>query len=140
MLHPSDEDLSLGTPVLLTKDATIVGADKPALQSGEFSATPARCCCCMRRRELKAKRLLIVGVGKSRKIFAAEIRKAAGAAVRFAKPRRIRQISFALPEHEGNLDLAAAARAAVEGAFVGDFDPDTYQVPIAKIARSSNLR
>jgi leucyl aminopeptidase len=46
--------------------------------------------------------------------------------VRFAKPRNIRQVTFVLPEHEG-LDLSAAARAAVEGAFVGDFDPDTYR-------------
>ena len=36
------------------------------------------------------------------------------------------EVAFVLPEHEG-LALAAAARAAVEGAFVGDFDPDTYR-------------
>lgn len=76
--------------------------------------------------ELKAKRLLILGVGKAAKVSVTEIRKAAGAAVRFAKPRNIRQITFVLPEHEG-LDLPAVARAAVEGAFVGDFDPDTYR-------------
>ena len=29
-------------PVLLTKDATVAGADKPALKSGEFSATSLR--------------------------------------------------------------------------------------------------
>jgi leucyl aminopeptidase len=113
-------------PVLLTKDATVAGADKPALKSGEFSAGACETLLLHAPVELKAKRLLIVGVGKTGKVSVAEIRKAAGAAVRFAKPRNIRQVTFVLPEHEG-LALPAMARAAVEGAFVGDFDPDTYR-------------
>ncbi len=113
-------------PVLLTKDAAVASADKPALQSGEFSATACETLLLHAPPELKAKRLLIVGVGKAAKLSLPEIRKAAGAAVRFAKPRKIRQMTFVLPEHDG-LDLAGAARAAVEGAFVGDFDPDTYR-------------
>jgi leucyl aminopeptidase len=113
-------------PVLLTKDATVASADKPALKSGEFTASACETLLLHSPAELKAKRLLIVGVGKAGKVSVAEIRKAAGAAVRFAKPRNIRQVTFVLPEHEG-LNLAASARAAVEGAFVGDFDPDTYR-------------
>jgi leucyl aminopeptidase len=113
-------------PVLLTSDSTVAGADKPALKSGEFSATACEILLLHAPAELKAKRLLIVGVGKAAKLSLPEIRKAAGAAVRFAKPRKIRQVTFVLPEHEG-LDPAGAARAAVEGAFVGDFDPDTYK-------------
>jgi leucyl aminopeptidase len=113
-------------PVLLTRDAAVAGADKPALQSGEFSATACETLLLHAPPELKAKRLLIVGVGKAAKLSLPEIRKAAGAAVRFAKPRKIRQMTFVLPEHDG-LVLAGAARAAVEGAFVGDFDPDTYR-------------
>ena len=53
-----------------------------------------------------------------------EVRKAAGAAVRFAKPRKLREVTIAIPE---GLDPAAAARALVEGAYIGDFDPDTYR-------------
>jgi len=113
-------------PVLLTKDATVASADKPALQSGEFSATACETLLLYAPAELKVKRLLIVGVGKAAKVALPEIRKAAGAAVRFAKPRKIRQVTFVLPEFDG-LDLVEAARAAVEGAFVGDFDPDTYK-------------
>ena len=113
-------------PVLLTKDATVIGADKPALKSGEFSATACETLLLHAPADLKAKRLLIVGVGKAAKLSLSEIRKAAGVAVRFAKPRKIRQVTFVLPEY-GGLDLAEAARAAVEGAFVGDFDPDTYK-------------
>ena len=34
---------------------------------------------------------------------------------------------LALPENYQKVPLAAVARAAVEGAYVGDFDPDTYR-------------
>jgi leucyl aminopeptidase len=54
------------------------------------------------------------------------VRSAAGTAVRFIKPRAIRELALALPELEKE-SAARSARAAVEGAFVGDFDPDTYR-------------
>src|SRR5262249_4565839 len=45
--------------------------------------------------------------------------------------RAIRELTFALPDPPADLDLTllgeAGARAAAEGAFVGDFDPDTYR-------------
>jgi leucyl aminopeptidase len=52
------------------------------------------------------------------------VRKAAGTAVRFAKPRKLRELSIAIPE---GLDPVAVTRALVEGAYIGDFDPDTYR-------------
>ena len=122
----SKDKNAVAEPILLTKDSTVASADKPALKSGEFSATACETLLLYAPPELKAKRLLIVGVGKAAKLSMPEIRKAAGAAVRFAKPRKIRRVTLVLPECEG-LDLAQAARAAVEGAFVGDFDPDTYK-------------
>jgi leucyl aminopeptidase len=54
------------------------------------------------------------------------VRNAAGTAVRFTKPRGIRELVFALPEN-GTAAARPSVRAAVEGAFVGDFDPDTYR-------------
>ena len=122
----SKEKNAIAKPILLTRDSAVASVDKPALQSGEFSATVCETLLLYAPAELKAKRLLIVGAGKAAKLSPAEVRKAAGAAVRFAKPRSIRQVTFVLPEHDG-LDLAGVARAAVEGAFVGDFDPDTYK-------------
>ncbi len=88
---------------------------------GEFSAGSCETVLLHRPAGLKAERLLIVGVGK---LTTAEVRKAAGAAVRYAKPRKLRELSILLPE---GLDTAAATRAVVEGAYVGDFDPDTYR-------------
>jgi leucyl aminopeptidase len=73
-----------------------------------------------------AKRLLIVGLGKQGKVTVNSVRNAAGTAVRFTKPRGIRELVFALPEAEA-LEPGLCARAAVEGALVGDYDPDTYR-------------
>jgi leucyl aminopeptidase len=75
---------------------------------------------------LKAGRLLIVGLGKQAKANLHSVRNAAGAAVRFAKPRGIRELTIALPSSE-TLHSAGAARAIAEGALVADFDPDTYR-------------
>jgi len=106
---------------LLTTNSGVAKATASVLSSGEFVAgscdtvllhAPAGC---------KAERILLVGVGK---LTTAEVRRAAGAAVRFAKPRKLRELSFAVPE---GLDPAAATRAVVEGAYIGDFDPDTYR-------------
>jgi leucyl aminopeptidase len=72
---------------------------------------------------LQAKRLLIVGLARP---TLAELRKAAGAAVRFAKPRSVRSLALLLPSH-ADLPAAAAARAAAEGAIAADFDSDTYR-------------
>jgi leucyl aminopeptidase len=73
---------------------------------------------------LKAKRLLLIGGGKAKKFTASELRKAAGAAVRALKPRNLRSLAFAIPDQ---MPAALAVRAIVEGAIVGDFDPDTYK-------------
>ncbi len=74
--------------------------------------------------KLKAKRLLLLGGGKAKNFTASELRKLAGAAVRFLKPKGIRSFAFLAPE---NIKSEEAVKAIVEGAFVGNFDPDTYK-------------
>jgi leucyl aminopeptidase len=73
---------------------------------------------------IKAKRLLLIGGGKAKKFTASDLRKLAGAAVRALKPRNVRSLAFVVPD---TLPADQAVRAIVEGAFVGDFDPDTYK-------------
>jgi leucyl aminopeptidase len=116
-------------PVLLTSDAAIRAAAAAVLSTGEFKAGANETLLLHAPAGLKAKRLLIVGLGKKSKATAHAVRNAAGTAVRYAKPRAIRELAFALPEPTADLalDLAAASRAAAEGAIVGDFDPDTYR-------------
>ncbi|HKF47991.1 MAG TPA: leucyl aminopeptidase [Terracidiphilus sp.] len=113
-------------PELLTGDAAIKAAAAAVLASGEFKAGANETLLLHAPSGLKAKRLLLVGLGKQAKATVHGVRNAAGTAVRFTKPRGIRELVFALPEAEF-LPPGPCSRAAVEGAFVGDFDPDTYR-------------
>jgi leucyl aminopeptidase len=90
------------------------------VNGGEFAAGSCETLLLHKPAGLKAERLLIVGLGK---LTTAEVRKAAGTAIRFAKPRKLREVALIVPE---GLDAAAATRALVEGAYVGDYDPNTY--------------
>jgi leucyl aminopeptidase len=113
-------------PVLLTADEALKAAAAAVLLSGEYKAGANETLLLHAPAGLRAKRLLIVGLGKQAKATVDKLRNAAGAAVRFAKPRGIRELVFALPDSDV-LPPGPCIRAAVEGAFVGDFDPDTYR-------------
>ncbi len=108
---------------LLTSDQAITSAAAAALEGGEFSAGSAETLLLHRPDGLKAGRLLLVGLARP---SLAELRKAAGAAVRYAKPRRIRSLSILLPSGS-DFAAAAAARTVVEGAIIADYDSDTYR-------------
>jgi len=118
-------------PTLLTNDSAVEAAAAGVLASGEYKAGANETVLIHAPAGLAAKRLLIVGLGKLAKATVDGVREAAGTAVRFAKPRGIREVALALPSPEGLLHAmaphAAVARAAVEGALVGDFDADTYR-------------
>jgi leucyl aminopeptidase len=112
-------------PLLLTADESVKFAVAGILSSGEFKAASNETLLLHAPSGLKAKRLLLIGLGKQAKATLTTVRNAAGTAVRFTKPRGIRELAFALPDSE--ITLPAAARAAAEGAVVGDFDSDTYR-------------
>jgi leucyl aminopeptidase len=113
-------------PVLLTSDEAVRSAAAAVLSSGEFKAGSNEALLLHAPAGLKARRLLIVGLGKKAKATVHAVRNAAGTAVRYTKPRAIRELVFALPTSE-DLPPAGLARAAAEGAMIGDFDPDTYR-------------
>jgi leucyl aminopeptidase len=113
-------------PALLTADEKVRSAAAQVLSSGEFRAGANEAVLLHAPAGLAAKRLLIVGLGKQARANVHGVRNAAGTAVRYAKPRGIRELTIALPA-AGELDAAQSARAIVEGAYVGDFDPDTYR-------------
>ena len=111
---------------LLTRDEAAQKAVQAVLEGGEFNAEANETLLLHGPAGLKAKRLLLVGVGKAAKATMHDVRKAAGTAVRFAKPRAIREVAIAAPAAE-LLDAKLTVRALVEGALVADFDPDTYR-------------
>jgi len=113
-------------PVLLSADQAVQSAAAVVLATGEFKAGANETVLLHAPAGLAAKRLLIVGLGKQAKATVHSVRNAAGTAVRFAKPRGIRDLVFALPAAR-ELPEAPSARAAVEGGIAADFDPDTYR-------------
>jgi leucyl aminopeptidase len=106
---------------LLHSGTPLTKATSAILSSGEFSAGSCETALLHAPAGFKADRILLVGLAK---LTTTEVRKAAGTAVRFAKPRKLRELAIAIPE---GLDPVGVTRALVEGAYIGDFDPDTYR-------------
>jgi len=108
-----------------TEEKAVADAVADLISSGEVTGKTLETVLLHAPRGLKAKRLLIIGGGKAKNFSAYELRKAAGTAVRFLKPRGLRKLAFLAPS--GFDGANNAVRAIVEGALVGDFDPDTYK-------------
>ncbi|HEV3219268.1 MAG TPA: leucyl aminopeptidase [Candidatus Acidoferrales bacterium] len=73
---------------------------------------------------IKAERLLLVGAGKKEKFSDAELRRLAGAALRFLKPRGVKRAAFLAREADAN---SGAAEAVAEGLLLADFEGDKYK-------------
>lgn len=89
--------------------------------SGEFSGKPLEASLVHRPQGLRAKRVLFAGAGKAQPLQPADMRKLAGAAVRFLKAKGARKIAIAADGADG------VVSAAVEGALLGSFEPDRYK-------------
>ena len=113
-------------PSLLTSDEAVKSAAAALLSSGEFKAAANETVLLHAPARLAASRLLIVGLGKQSKATPHTVRAAAGTAVRFTKPRSLRELVLALPEADF-LPPGPCSRAILEGAILGDFDADTYR-------------
>ena len=72
---------------------------------------------------LAAQRLLLVGAGKPGKFAVSDLRKIAGAALRYLKPRGVKKVVFLAREGERSPE---AAQAVVEGFEAANFESDTY--------------
>jgi len=112
-------------PKLAFKDAVLDKAIAELVASGEITGKAGECVLLHRPQGLRAKRLAVVGAGKAQYFNSAELRKAAGTAVRLLKPRMIKSCAFTLPELQAGAE--EAARVIIEGAYVGDFDLDKYR-------------
>jgi leucyl aminopeptidase len=118
-------DKQRNEPRLAFKDAVLDKAIAELVASGEVTGKAGESVLLHRPQGLRAKRLAVVGAGKTQNFNQAELRKAAGTAVRLLKPKMIKSCAFTLPELPAGAE--EAARVIVEGAYVGDFDPDKYR-------------
>jgi leucyl aminopeptidase len=123
VLDQGDKDKPAAT--IACSNAAVRDAAKDVIASPEVTGKAFETTLIHRPAGLKAKRLLLLGGGKTKSFSAAELRKLAGAAVRTLKGKSIRSFAFAIPENE--ITAAEGVRSVVEGAFVGDFDPDYYK-------------
>src|ERR1035438_9853105 len=112
-------------PEVASCELALRNAAQEVIASGEVTGKSFETTLVHHPTGLKAKRLLLLGGGKSKTFSASDLRKLAGAAVRTLKGKSIRNFAFVVPE------TAVAAqdgvRAVVEGAFVGDFEPGYYK-------------
>jgi leucyl aminopeptidase len=120
----------------LTGDALVVMAFEgarderfaPALAdlytAGEIAGKPLEMTLVHQAPGSRARRLLLVGAGTADKFGSAELRRAAAAAVRFLKPKSVLDITMLL---DAGFATAAHVAAAVEGALLGDYEPDIHK-------------
>ncbi len=108
-----------------TADAAVKEAAADVIAGGEVTGKAFETTLLHHPAKLKAKRLLLLGGGKAKGFSAFDLRRVAGAAVRTLKSRGLR--SFAMLAPEAGLKAEDAVKAIVEGAFVGNFDPDYYK-------------
>src|SRR6266513_2970498 len=81
-----------------TSDKVVLQAASAIVSSGDVTAKNFETTWLHAPAGLKAKRLLLVGGGKSSAFSSMDLRKLAGAAVRALKPRSLRSLAFVVPE------------------------------------------
>src|SRR5664280_2712341 len=104
------------------RDARFGAAD--LFDSGEIAGKPLELTLLHHAPGVRATRVLLVGAGKPEKFDAAEMRRLSGAAVRYLKAKSIKTVALAVDADFAGDDFAAAA---IEGAILGDFEPDRYK-------------
>src|SRR6266851_2133533 len=97
---------------------------KEFYDSGEFAGKALEIAVLHRPSGLKAKRLVLAGGGKREEFTSSVLRNVSGAVLRALKCKGIRSIVLVLEESFRADEFAAAA---VEGAILGDFEPDQYK-------------
>jgi leucyl aminopeptidase len=109
---------------LASSDSAVQSVPADLLSSGEMTGKPFEINLLHKPAGLKAKRLLLISGGAAKKFTSYDLRRIAGAAVRTLKSRGIRSFAFIVPP---SIPAEEAVRAIVEGALVGNFDPDYYR-------------
>ena len=121
-------------PALLTTSDAISEAAARFSANGEFKAALGETLLLHAPAGLRAERLLLVGLGRSKHLTPDQVRKGAGVAIRTLKPRGLREAAIAFPEdhalsdeHLDELPCALTMRALIEGAELAEPDYDTYK-------------
>ncbi len=113
-------------PQILTDDQAVLDAAADLVASGEATGKPLEVTLLHKPAGLKAKRLLLIGGGKTKTFSTSELRKIAGTAVRAIKGKDLRGFALATPT-SASFSAEDAVKSIAEGALVGAFDADYYK-------------
>jgi leucyl aminopeptidase len=116
------DDRIQGTVALL--DQATQSKLTPLAKSGELTGKAFETVLLHYPQGLAAQKLLLVGAGKPEKFSLADLRRLAGAALRYLKARGVKKLIFLAREGNGG---APALQAVVEGLLIADFESDTYR-------------
>ncbi|MDQ6700140.1 MAG: leucyl aminopeptidase [Acidobacteriota bacterium] len=93
-------------------------------ESGEIGGKPLEITLLHNPSGFEATRVLLIGAGKAERFHSGELRKLVGAAVRHLKAKSIRNVVAVLDRDYATPEYVCAA---VEGAVLGNFDPDRFK-------------
>jgi len=110
--------------VLAELDAAVGGALGKLASSGELTGKSLEIALLHFPAGIAAERVLVVGAGKRDKFTTVELRRLAGAALRYLKSRSVKRLAFLVRENDRN---AASAQAVTEGLLIADFESDKYK-------------
>src|SRR5579884_1180412 len=125
--QPFDRAEGDAIAVVLFEDETVLPAElqfasawlDDLRSSGEFSGKSGELAILHRPQGLAAKRLAVAGGGKKAACDSAVLRRAAGSTVRALKQKGVKTLAWWLG--------AGEADAVIEGALLGNFEPDLYK-------------
>jgi leucyl aminopeptidase len=120
------KDESADNGFLSDLDAVTGGVIKSVIDSEELKGKEGESVYVhlMGNNQIKAQRLLLVGVGERSEYTTAQASQMAGTAVRALRGKNVKSVAVA-PRLEG--DAEDIASAVVEGSFLALFDPDKYR-------------
>lgn len=133
----SASEIESSSLILLQMEGSPVESLKPYLQaaydSGEISGKAMEMTLLHKVPGFRAGRILLAGAGKRERFGAAELRNVIGAAVRHLKSRKIKEAALSL---DPGYSTAEHVAAAIEGAILGDFDPEALKTEKSTLLES----
>lgn len=124
VVFPVYEGEALAEGVAGTLNAKTDGLLGSLIERKEFQGKPNEFSYVHAAPGLAAKRLLLIGLGKSEKFHAGRLRELGGTAARVVKGKNLQTVAvFVRPE----FDAGRAAQNLVEGFLIGSLDMDSYK-------------
>src|ERR1035438_9614580 len=127
----SNGDKEKPKPQILSDDPAVLAAGADLVASGEVTGKTLEVTLLHKPAGLKAKRLLLIGGGKTKTFSTSELRKIAGTAVRTIKGKDLKSFALAVPTGV-SFSADDAVKSIAEGAFVGSFDADYSNTDIER--------